>query len=198
MIKFFCAHCGKEFQFKSLPIPEGGAAFQCSECGKTSNILKKGNTVFSYSDEDLDFQPGSSTLDMSDSYRAAVEDELSPHELEARLQGLFMDLPFDFDILIGVVEGPDQGMTYPFKKPCIKIGKTGCDITLNDAQVSPEHCQIEVYGNQMTVIRDLQSTGGTFRNGFPTSLACLRPGDRIHLGKTTLLLIQNPKKIAGS
>ncbi len=194
MVRFTCGHCGKPYEFKLLPIPDEGAQFQCSECGKTCRLINLNGKVACEPEDDQDAGHQSATLEMADSFRSAIDDELSPDELESRLQGLYPDMPFEMEIVIGVIEGPDKGTTFPLRVPIASIGRMGCDITLNDGEVSTEHCQIEIYGSHMTILRDLQSTGGTYRNGIPTTLTCLRPGDRILIGKTTLLYIQNPKR----
>lgn len=194
MVSFTCGNCGKLYEFKLLPIPDEGAQFQCADCGKTCRLNNINGHVVCEVENDPETSHSSSTLEMDDSFRSALDDEISPDELESRLQGLYPDMPFDVDILLGVVEGPDKGLTVPIKVPILTIGRSGCDIILNDGEISQEHCQIEIYGNQMTILRDCQSTGGTYRNGFPTTLTCLRPGDRILIGKTTLLYLQNPKR----
>ncbi|MBN1551929.1 FHA domain-containing protein [bacterium] len=197
MITFRCGHCGKSYEFKFLPIPDGGADFQCSECGKTSKVIRKGNFVFCVVEDGFKGEGEAATMDLTDSFRSGVENELSDEEVEARLQGLYADLPFDMEFLLGVTEGLDNGTTFPIRSPVVTIGKTGCDINLKDPNISREHCQIEFYGNQMIILRDLSDMGTTYRNGYPTTLASIRPGDTIQLGKTKLVLIQNPKKIEG-
>ena len=196
MISFSCTHCGHKYQFNFLPIPDEGAVFKCANCNRNARLLLKGSIVFCVAEEDSESDGKSSTMELGNSYQAAVEDSMSPEELESRLSGLFPELPYDIEFLLGVTAGPDQGTTFLIKKPRVVIGKTGCDINLKDSRVSREHCQIEIFGNRMTVLRDLRSTGGTFRNEYPIQLGVLNPGDTIQLGETKLLFISNTKKSA--
>ncbi len=192
MISFNCAHCNKYYEFKLLPIPDGGAKFQCDECSGTCILIKQETgDVICVQDESQDDIEQSSTQAFFDTYDCS--DDMSPQDLEARLQGVYAELPYNIDFMIGITEGPEQGTTFPLKEPKVMIGKTGCSINLQDSNISREHCQIEIYGNQYVVIRDLKSTWGTFRNGFPVTLAHLRPGDIIQMGKTKFIFIQNMK-----
>ena len=192
MITFSCPNCGEKYKFKMLPIPDAGAEFQCAKCNKVCRLIKKGETVFCIQDS-FSLEKDEAVTEIFDTFRS--EDvEMSPEEIESRLQGMTQDLPIDEDVMIGIVDGPDRGLTYPVTKTTVAIGKTGCDINLQDIGVSREHCQVEIYGNQMIVVRDLKSTGGTFRNGFPINLVVLLPGDKIQIGSTFFTLIQSPKK----
>ncbi len=191
MVSFSCPNCGKEYKFNSLPIPDAGADFKCSQCEKTCRIIKRKNTVFCIQGSFED-RENASTPEIYNSRQTGTE-ELSADEIESRLQGLEMDLPMDTELMIGIMKGPDQGLSYPIRKPLITVGKTGCDINLKDIEVSREHCRIEVYGKQFTILRDLNSTGGSFRNGDHVDLAILQPGDTVQIGKTHFTLIQTPK-----
>ncbi len=194
MLSFKCAHCGKSYTFKFLPIPDSGAEFKCSACGKNCRLMKKSGMVFCYKEEKSASAIQSSTVDLSDRFGGGESDEIAPEDLEARLQGMLPDLPYDSDVAIGIVKGADNGTTIPVRKPIITIGKSGCDINLNDSDVSQEHCRIEIFGHQMMVLRDLRSVGGTFKNDYPCVLSYLRPGDRIQIGKTELVVLFLPKK----
>lgn len=126
-----------------------------------------------------------------DSYRPVEEESYPPDELERRLRGLITELPVGMEYSIGVMDGPDRGMIMPVQQATIVVGKTGCDLNLSDTSVSREHCRIEIYGREMIVVRDLDSTWGTFKNGAQITLATLKPGDQLQVGKTTLALIQS-------
>jgi Inner membrane component of T3SS, cytoplasmic domain len=196
MVAFKCRYCGKSYHLEFLPIPDEGAEFQCAKCGKTNKLMKRGKVVYCLESDQPEHREQSSTLNHNGLFRSREHDDLEPEELEARLQGMYVELPYDIEFQLGILEGPDQGIMHQMTKPIMTIGKTGCDINLADAKVSRQHCQIEIYGKQMIILRDLDSVGGTFRNDFPTSLAYLQPGDKILLGKTKLVLIQIQKKLS--
>ena len=69
----------------------------------------------------------------------------------------------------------------PLNRPLIKIGRRSDNhIILKDPRVSRSHAQIKLI-NDRFVIFDMNSTGGTFVNGQPTSQSVLNPGDVISL-----------------
>ena len=59
-------------------------------------------------------------------------------------------------------------------------------IRLQDAAVSPQHCQIAV-DNGRFILTDLESTAGTFVNGMPVTQCELDSGDQIAVGDSVFL-----------
>jgi DNA-binding NtrC family response regulator len=75
---------------------------------------------------------------------------------------------------------------YTFDKDVINIGAMDDnDLVLDDETVSRNHCQIFIEGDQY-LIRDLDSTNGTFVNRVRVREAWLRPDCVITLGKTEI------------
>lgn len=88
--------------------------------------------------------------------------------------------------LLKVVEGKEKGKAFPLgERPQLVIGRSGSDIIINDPKVSKAHCVVEFYEN-VSVIKDLQSTNGTLLNQFVLAEDFLKPGDRIQIGNTVL------------
>lgn len=69
----------------------------------------------------------------------------------------------------------------------ITIGRVGCDINLENPQVSRFHCQIDRLGNGQHMLRDASSTNGTFVNGQRISQHLLISSDVIQLGAFKLV-----------
>lgn len=70
----------------------------------------------------------------------------------------------------------------------ITIGRLGCDITLDNPQVSRFHAQIDRTPNGQAWLRDVGSSNGTFVNGQRiTSPYQLKPGDLIQIGAFKLV-----------
>ena len=66
------------------------------------------------------------------------------------------------------------------------IGRlSGCDLKLDDTELSRQHCQIEFHEGTYS-IRDLGSRNGTLVNGEPVVVQALSPGDVIQIGDTSL------------
>ena len=64
----------------------------------------------------------------------------------------------------------------------------GIDIIINDPETSRKHCAIDIYENKF-VIRDLESTNGTFINDTRVKEDLLKEGDRIRIGNTLLTFV---------
>jgi pSer/pThr/pTyr-binding forkhead associated (FHA) protein len=82
-----------------------------------------------------------------------------------------------------VEEAPIEGLERP-ASPGMTIGRVGCDIELNDPEVSRRHAAVRQVDAGLAV-EDLGSTNGTFVNGRRIDgIAEVAPGDRIRFGKT--------------
>lgn len=85
-----------------------------------------------------------------------------------------------------VVEGPELGKKYTLNKGTLKAGKKeASDIALTDKTVSREHFEIKQTSDSF-LLRDLDSTNGTYVNGTRVKEAYLLPGDRIKAGRTVM------------
>ncbi len=91
------------------------------------------------------------------------------------------------EITFQVLEGFDKGRVFRDLIPPVSIGREdGNSMRLNDERVSRFHAKVNRDRNDVILV-DLDSTNGTRVNGQISSMRCLLPGDRIQVGKTTLL-----------
>ncbi|MBY0587960.1 FHA domain-containing protein [bacterium] len=91
------------------------------------------------------------------------------------------------NICFQVVEGVDKGRRFADLELPITIGREdGNVIRLSDDRVSRFHVKIQEDQGQL-VLMDLDSTNGTRVNGETIQLRLLRPGDRINVGRSTLI-----------
>lgn len=80
---------------------------------------------------------------------------------------------------------PD-GSRHPIGDAPVVLGRLpGCDVVLDDPNVSRRHAEIRCDDGQV-VLTDLGSTNGTLVNGVPTRSQRLADGDQITLGRTTI------------
>jgi predicted component of type VI protein secretion system len=90
-----------------------------------------------------------------------------------------------------VESGPDKGKTFEIGPAMLVAGRqVGVDILLNDDQISRRHASFEEVNNVL-FLNDLGSANGTRLNGRTISAnqpVSLTPGDRIQIGRTTLLV----------
>lgn len=100
-------------------------------------------------------------------------------------------------VSLHVIDGVDKGRGFLEMIPPITIGREeGNSIRLNDDRVSRFHAKIQE-DHGCIVLTDLDSTNGTRVNGEAVQLRLLRPGDRIDIGRSTLVF-GTPSEIASS
>jgi len=73
-------------------------------------------------------------------------------------------LPPDKRYTLEVLDGNEPGHVFTLGKPSISIGRRGCDVNLDDPEISRHHASIEIHGTNAT-LRDLGSTNGTYIRG---------------------------------
>jgi len=83
------------------------------------------------------------------------------------------------------IEGVPPGAIYAVEGTS-RIGRSDeSDIVLNDPSVSRTHAVVEIVAGR-AMLRDLESTNGTFLNGRRIRSEALRDGDELKLGNTRL------------
>ncbi len=87
-----------------------------------------------------------------------------------------------------VIAGNSVGEMYQIRKDDIRLGRDrACDIMVSDVGISRAHARIFHDEHRDLCIEDLQSTNGTYVNGETVTSKLLHDGDRIQLGRTTIL-----------
>jgi DNA-binding NtrC family response regulator len=85
-----------------------------------------------------------------------------------------------------VVDGPDKGLIRDIEAPVIRMGaRRGNDIQLSDTKVSGLHCDIRLDDRGYRLC-DLDSTNGTWVGGYRVNDVYVKPGTKIHVGKSTI------------
>jgi two-component system, NtrC family, sensor kinase len=86
-----------------------------------------------------------------------------------------------------VIQGRDQGTRFQLDGAAVTLGRgTSNAVQLHDTEVSREHAEFRKRG-QAFVIRDLDSSNGTYVNGRQIKEQELASGDQVQLGRTLLL-----------
>src|SRR3989338_3766351 len=94
-----------------------------------------------------------------------------------------------------VIEGPMRGNKITLNKNRMTIGKReNNDFILTDKTVSRNHLEIE-YSSDSFLLRDLDSTNGTYLNGSRVKEAYLSPGDMIKVGNSTIEFVAFDEKV---
>src|SRR3954469_5377182 len=86
-----------------------------------------------------------------------------------------------------VIQGRDQGTRFQLDGAAVTLGRgTSNAVQLHDTEVSREHAEFRKRGDAF-VIRDLDSSNGTYVNGNQIKEYELASGDQVQLGRTLLL-----------
>ena len=60
-----------------------------------------------------------------------------------------------------IVSGKEAGKVLNIEKTVVTIGRSGCDLVVDDPELSRRHARVEIQGAKVT-LKDLESTNGTF------------------------------------
>lgn len=60
-----------------------------------------------------------------------------------------------------IVTGKEAGKVLDIEKTVVTIGRSGCDLVVDDPELSRRHVRIDIQGTEIT-LKDLDSTNGTF------------------------------------
>jgi transcriptional regulator with PAS, ATPase and Fis domain len=89
-------------------------------------------------------------------------------------------------VRIAIEQGPDAGKSFDLERGIIRIGSAPSnDVVLSDDAVSGRHAEIEL-SEAGFLLRDLNSTNGTFLGGYRIQGAFLKPGAAIRVGESVL------------
>lgn len=98
-------------------------------------------------------------------------------------------------ITVQCVDGPEAGQTWEFEEDIIYIGaRRGVDVSLTDPTVSRRHAQI-VRTSDSVMLRDLNSTNGTFIGPVRIREIYLSSGLRFRVGRTEMIFTQDEEVI---
>jgi len=188
-----CQHCGARYSLDDKKVAQHAKVqFKCAKCGKTTVIETRASAA-----------PAAEAARTPDATQA-----VSPMPSFARaggpgggavaLSGTMvsqysgLSLPADKFISISVISGPSKGLVHKMEKPRAVIGRSGCDIEVNDPEVSRSHCAIEVKGDVVR-LRDLDSTNGIYIEDERVRNAELQHLSEFRIGGTTILLQITPR-----
>jgi serine/threonine-protein kinase len=101
-------------------------------------------------------------------------------------------LPAGKRVSLAILEGARQGETFVLSRPRIVIGRAsggvGADVEIDDPEASRGHAAVECFGSRV-LVRDLQSTNGTFVGESRVEQAELTNHDEFRIGRTRFMLI---------
>ncbi len=99
-----------------------------------------------------------------------------------------LELPHDKRYSLAVIQGPATGTIFQITKTRTTLGRTGCDVDLNDPECSRQHAVVEIFGERI-VLRDLDSTNGTYVEADRIQQVELANQAEFRIGSHVLMLI---------
>lgn len=133
---------------------------------------------------------------MSDENKAAAE--AAPVEFDTQLlnvEGADKDVVFQRKCQLIVLSSSAKGKKLDLNRPLTKIGKKeDNDLVLDEKTVSRNHVEI-VQTEDSYLLKDLDSTNGTFINDIRVKEAYLSPGDVIRIGTVRVEFIAFDEKV---
>ncbi len=121
----------------------------------------------------------------------SLQDEIT--EVKRFIQNNQAGLPKE-EKLVLVLEAESQPKEeFQIIKEKLTIGRKGCDILLDDPEVSRAHCAIECY-NGTAILKDLGSSNGTMLNQKIIKENFLKDLDEIQAGNTIFRFYRKPGK----
>ncbi len=180
-MKVICSNCQTKYQIADEKIPAGGARASCPNCGQQILIPVREKAM-----EAASFTAPSPVADFGQTiaYDFSEVDQ-SITEVTTLLKEISSREPFFHAGLSFALRDAAVGREFPLEKPAITLGRIGCDINLNDPEVSRLHCLVKVFGDRFVVV-DQKSTNGTFFEGRKVMSAKLGRNGKFSVGNTTL------------
>ena len=96
------------------------------------------------------------------------------------------ELPADKAYTLEVLDGNQPGQVFPLEKVHIIIGRRGCDVNLDDPEISRQHASIDIHGMSAS-LRDLGSTNGTYIQGQRVEEGDLKDNSEFRVGTHQLV-----------
>lgn len=97
-------------------------------------------------------------------------------------------MPENRKISLAVISGNNSGEIFQINKAKMTIGRGDADIVISDLESSRQHARIDVMGDRI-IVRDLDSTNGTFVNEQKISASNLENHSEFRIGTTVFMII---------
>jgi FHA domain len=87
-----------------------------------------------------------------------------------------------------VLNGTETGRVVAIDKKLVTIGRSGCDIILDDPELSRRHARIRIQGSEAT-LEDMGSTNGTFIGKERIDRAVIENRSKFRVGNVELAFV---------
>jgi len=164
-----CPSCQSRFKFDEAKLGDRPRArTKCSKCGGAIDIENPLLGASTLPPSTLPPPAPVSVPEVMQTRKTPVQPSSPPAVdagttlggADAHRMGL-IQLPKDRRFSLAVLQGNATGQIFPIGKTRTVIGRSGCDINLDDPEASRQHAALEIVGD-VAVLRDLGSTNGTW------------------------------------
>jgi predicted Zn finger-like uncharacterized protein len=196
-----CQTCAAKYKFDESKL--GNAPSKKVRCPKCKGIIEVINMNVSPTAREPEKDDHDRTFSSGATSRDVTKIESPPPTTKVRLDALVGDtyrgmgkqdeeedtsMPTDKKLSLALIGGTNPGSIYPIVKPVTIIGRGEVDVVIQDVESSRQHAQIEVTGGRI-LLRDLNSTNGTFVNDDKITVADLDNHSEFRIGTTVFMLI---------
>ena len=126
--------------------------------------------------------------DFSGPRTAQVNRETALADIEALENEEYLKMPDYRRFSLAVIQGFNAGEIFPINKVKTLVGRSDSDIIVKDLEASRQHARIDVMGERV-ILRDLNSTNGTFVNEQRIATVNLDNQQEFRIGTTVFMLI---------
>lgn len=196
-----CHSCAAKYKFDEAKL--GDAPTKKVRCPKCKAVIEIVNTSVKTSkvpeneNHDRTFTAAGATS------RNVDDADRPPPTTKVRLEALVGDtyrgmgkeavepesgMPKNKKLSLALIGGNNPGSIYPIVKTVTIIGRGDADVTIQDVESSRQHAQIELVADRV-LLRDLNSTNGTFVNDNKISAVDLDNHSEFRIGTTVFMLI---------
>lgn len=161
-----CLNCGTKYKVDEEKFK--GKKVKCPKCGAIFEIL--GEEKREKANEKI----------LKDTTKVVHTQEIIKEIEDLKLKGKRFSL--------AILSGPLSGQVIKINKTPFVIGRANGDLIIPDPEVSRTHCQIEITEEKI-ILRDLNSTNGTFINEERVIEGNLEDKSEFRIGKTSLMFI---------
>ena len=87
-----------------------------------------------------------------------------------------------------ILHGKDAGRVIPLDRARVVIGRSQCDVNLDDSEISRQHALLEIRGSE-ALVEDLGSTNGVHVDGERVQRARLEDRSEFRVGSHQLMFV---------
>jgi len=180
-MKVVCPSCHTIYNVKEESVPIAGTEAKCPQCSCMIPLHRESSSSGPLGDRDY-----GKTMVLFMPIPAQQEEQLK--EVMTGLSGSKKEMPAGKGVYLVMVDGDEPGREYPLTETRTTIGRGHADISLSDPEVSRQHAAVEIYGDSV-VVKDLQSTNGTFVNQLGVRVSYIKGDDFLQVGNTRFQLV---------